>query len=79
MKTFNINNDILIHITKYGWEIINKKYDPEYIQVCISPKRVTHEGETYYRFQLHVVMEMFGSSMTQSFPTPFESTILIPE
>jgi hypothetical protein len=81
MKSFNINNYILIEITEYGWECLNKSLSnsEEYIKHCILPNKQVINGKEYYKLQAHQVMELFGSHMVLSFPTPISSNILIQE
>lgn len=79
MKTFNLNNFILIQITEYGWEHLNNKVLPDYITHCILPNEQIINGIKYYKLQAHTVIELFGKAKWMNHPHLIDVNILIPE
>lgn len=80
MKTFNLNNYILVEITEYRFECLRKDefITESYIKYCILPYKEIVEGKEYYKLQAHHVMNLFGKHMIMSWPTPILPNILIP-
>lgn len=79
MKTFNLNEKILITITEYGWEQAKKHIGEDYIKHCIIPYKTTIEGIDYYKMQAHQIITIWGKSVWWSYPCPIGINILIPE
>lgn len=79
MKTFNLNNFILVQITEYGWEHLNKEELPDYITHCILPREQIIDGVKYYKLQAHTVIELFGKATWMTHRCPINVNILIPE
>ena len=69
---FNVNDYVKVKLTKKGFGILAKYYEGE------IPKWFENysEGNGYYRFQLHVLMDIFGSEMYNGNPKlPFNNNI----
>ena len=73
---FNINDYILVQITEYGWEYLQKSlFDPEgYIKHVILAREVKINGEIWYRLQMFHVMELFGQHFNGN-PSPIRLRI----
>lgn len=59
MKKFNINDDIYIQITEYGWEHLKKTVGDDYIKHCIESRKIKIKSETWYKLQCHNVFDLF--------------------
>ena len=72
---FNINHYVKVKLTSRGKEILAKKWDgkiPDWFYKHYD------EGEGYYRFQLHELMQTFGEEMYNGNTNiPFETKIYI--
>ena len=78
MKKFNLNDYVLVSITKYGWGHLKKEVGEEYIKNCILPYKTVVEEKEYYKLQAHNVITLFGNAIFAVNPYPIESNILIP-
>ena len=77
MTKFNLNNYVLVQITSYGWEELNKKYGKDYIENYIISSKEVIDGEDWYKMQLHQVITRFGTMIFAANPAPIEINILI--
>lgn len=78
MKTFNLNEYILVQITDIGWKHLETKVTADYIKHCIIPYKQIIEEKDYYRLQAHQVASLFGDRFYCN-PVPIDMNILIPE
>jgi len=71
---FNVNDQVLIKVTKRGEEIFNKYYkelglDPSpYVEMYLQ-----RDGR--FKMQMHEVMHVFGPELTNGCTIPFETEI----
>lgn len=77
MKSFNINNYILIQITDDGWKHLEGRFKKDYMDTCVKNREVVIEGESWYRLQLWYVFELFPVNIFGS--TLFNTNIMIDE
>lgn len=75
---FNLNDDICVQITDYGWEQLTKHHGPSFVYHCIRTYKTEIEGEEWYKLQMHKVIEFFGPLAWFSFPAPLKPNIIIP-
>lgn len=77
MKTFNLNDDVLVNITNYGWEMLDINY-PKIGRSIIESKKEIINGVEYYRMQAHNIISYWGNAMWITSHSPIYSEILIP-
>jgi len=81
MIKFNLNDYILVQITEYGWEELEKMEQKTknigFAKHCIKSREVEIEGEKWYRLQAHFVISTFGDMVWASYPAPLKPTIMI--
>lgn len=80
---FNLNDYILVQITDYGWEQL-EKHEREinnigFTEHCIKSRKVVVNGKDYYKLQAHFVISTFGDMAWASSPAPLTPEILVPE
>lgn len=75
MKKFNINDEVLIHITEKGWIHLRKYVGKDYMKNCIEPRKKVIDNKDYYELQLWTVFDLFPVVMGGDIL--FETTILI--
>ncbi len=82
MQKFNLNDEILVQITDYGWEQLYKQESDTnnvgYVEHCIKAHEEIIDGEKWYRLQAHRVITDFGNMIFATFPSPLKPQILIP-
>lgn len=71
---FNLNHNILVQITKKGFEHLEKTVKADYVVHCILNRRHEIDGEVWYKLQAHQVMELFGEYLDG-----ISTNILIPK
>lgn len=79
MKSFNLNNKILVQITDYGWSELLKHHGQKYIDVCITPYKKIINNVDYYELQAHNIITLWDKSLWWTHPCPISPVILIPE
>ena len=69
---FNINDNVKVRLTDRGKEVLKEHWDgkiPDWFENY-------HEGDGYYRFQLHDLIQIFGKELYLSNSNlPFETEI----
>lgn len=75
---FNLNDEVLVQITDYGWGALAKKNTERFIENCIRSRKEMVNGEEYYRFQASFVIETFGEMVFCANVHPINSNILVP-
>lgn len=81
MKKFNINEYVWVKLTDLGkkhWENDFNKYPVKGYDFITHYNSYT-ESNGYTKFQLHVLMELFGEKLTNGFANMFETNILLEE
>lgn len=80
MKIINLNEAVLVHITKSGFSELEKKYGRSYVEAFIIKKRQIIDGKPYYAMQGHQMISTFGDLLKVDFsPQPIGMTVLIPD
>lgn len=83
MTKFNLNDNILVQITDYGWEELAKYEEKSgnkgFTEHCIKSRKEVINGEDWYKLQAHFVISTFGDMVWASHPAPLKPTILIPK
>ena len=72
---FNLNNYVLVQITEYGWDHLNKTVGESYIKNCIEPYRQQINNEHWWKLQGHQMIELFGGAIFISSQFPIKSNI----
>jgi len=75
MKSFNINNSVLVQITDIGWKYLRESEDEEYIEHCIMPYKTIIDGEEWYKFSLWGALDILPPRFGKE--PYFKTTILI--
>jgi hypothetical protein len=79
MIEFNVNDYVLVKVTKRGKEIHRKKYD-ELVRRYNPPfpyRPIEEDSEGWSKWQLWELMNQLGSHCENGFDPPFETTIQI--
>lgn len=79
MKTFNLNNHVLVQITPHGWDTLRENCTPEYIKECIINKQQMINGVNWYKIQAYQIAELFSGAIWMTNPSPIKSQIIICE
>lgn len=78
MKTININNNVLVAITKEGFDHLKETVTEDYVKHCILHYETVIDGKTYYKLQLHNVISLFGEKIYMgNNKLPIETNMLI--
>jgi len=78
MKSFNLNNKVLVQITGYGWSELLKNHGQEYIDTCILTRKKVIDNIDYYEMQAHEIISNWDNSVWMANPCPININILIP-
>lgn len=71
---FNLNDLVKVKLSDRGKELVKKYYGSH----SFDWFEVNHEGDGYYRFQLHELASIFGKELRfGSSPLPFETEIYL--
>jgi hypothetical protein len=79
LRKFNINDDVLIKLTKEGKKLYEKHYRTFLPVQYPIPELPVEDENGYSKWQLWYVMEIFGQYMGSNINLPFETDILIDE
>lgn len=59
MRRFNINDYMYIQIDPEGWQHLSMTVGIDYIIHCIESRKVSIDGQDWYRLQCHNVFDLF--------------------
>ncbi len=79
MKKFNINDDLFVKLTDYGYDIwLKYKYfNYKGITTTIEKLKEKEDEDGYVRFQAWCFMEIFGTRMGMGFEQIIENNIIL--
>ena len=82
MKEFNLNHNILIQITEYGWKDLERYEDESgnygFTKHCIKAYEQIIDREKWYKLQAHFVIGLFPYFSASS-AAQIKPKILIPD
>ena len=79
MIPFNVNDDVFVKITDYGKSCMAKddlEFSRKYGDI-LPARKIVEDADGWSRWQLWVLMQIFGKHVSMGQNNPFEMNIMI--
>lgn len=77
MVKISFHNYVLVQITDYGWEYLQRSYSDNFIEKYIRANAFLIDGEVWYKIRAVSVFDWFGSAVWNEPPWPLKNEILL--